>query len=103
MIFRENSHSELNSHGTTIVAVRKNSKVCIAGDGQVTLGQTIIKGSARKVRRLSPGGEEVIAGFAGSTADAFTLLERLEEKLESNPGQLTRSAIALAKDWRTDK
>ena len=103
MNLRENKHSNLTLHGTTIVAVRKNSKVCIVGDGQVTLGQTILKGSARKVRRLSPGGEEVIVGFAGSTADAFTLLERLEEKLESNPGQLTRSAIALAKDWRTDK
>ena len=90
-------------HGTTIVAVRKNKKVCVAGDGQVSLGQTIIKGSARKVRRLSPGGKEVVAGFAGSTADALTLLERLERKLESNPGQLTRAAIELAKDWRTDK
>ena len=92
-----------NLHGTTIVAVRKNNKVCVVGDGQVTLGQTIMKGSARKVRRLAPGGEEVVVGFAGSTADAFTLLERLETKLESNPGQLTRAAIELAKDWRTDK
>lgn len=90
-------------HGTTIVAVRKNNKVCIAGDGQVSLGQTVIKSSAKKVRRLSPGGKEVLAGFAGSTADAFTLLERLETKLEANPGQLTRAAIDLAKDWRTDK
>ncbi len=90
-------------HGTTIVAVRKNKKVCVAGDGQVSLGQTIIKGTAKKIRRLSPGGKDVIAGFAGSTADAFTLLERLERKLESNPGQLTRAAIELAKDWRTDK
>ena len=96
-------HHENNLHGTTIVAVRKNKKVCIAGDGQVSLGQTIMKGSARKVRRLSPGGEEVVVGFAGSTADAFTLLERLETKLESNPGQLTRAAIELAKEWRTDK
>lgn len=92
-----------NFHGTTIVAVRKNNKVSVAGDGQVSLGQTIIKGSARKVRRLAPGGREVIAGFAGSTADALTLLERLERKLESNPGQLTRAAIELAKDWRIDK
>ena len=90
-------------HGTTIVAVRKNKKVCIAADGQVSLGQTIIKGSAKKIRRLSPGGKEVVVGFAGSTADAFTLLERLERKLESNPGQLTRAAIELAKEWRTDK
>ena len=92
-----------NLHGTTIIAVRKNGHVCLAGDGQVSLGQTIIKGSAQKVRRLSPGGAEVIAGFAGSTADALTLLEKLEAKLESHPGQLTRAAIALAKDWRTDK
>ena len=97
------NYHENNLHGTTIVAVRKNKKVCVAGDGQVSLGQTIMKGSARKVRRLSPGGEEVVVGFAGSTADAFTLLERLETKLESNPGQLTRAAIELAKDWRTDK
>jgi ATP-dependent HslUV protease subunit HslV len=98
-----NDNSETNLHGTTIIAVRKNKKVCVAGDGQVSLGQTIMKGSARKVRRLSPGGEEVVVGFAGSTADAFTLLERLETKLESNTGQLTRAAIELAKDWRTDK
>ena len=90
-------------HGTTILGVRKNGRVCLAGDGQVSLGQTIIKGSARKVRRLSPGGKEVIAGFAGSTADALTLLEKLETKLESTPGQLTRAAIELAKEWRTDK
>lgn len=92
-----------NLHGTTIIAVRKNNRVTIAGDGQVSLGQTIVKGSARKVRKLSPGGSDVIAGFAGSTADSFTLLERLESKLESNPGQLARAAIELAKDWRTDK
>src|SRR6056297_1925619 len=90
-------------HGTTIVAVRKDGKVVIAGDGQVTLGQTVIKGTARKVRRISPGGHDVICGFAGSTADAFTLLERLEKKLESTPGQLQRAAVDLAKDWRTDK
>ena len=75
----------------------------IAGDGQVSLGQTVIKGSARKVRRLSPGGHDVVCGFAGSTADAFTLLERLEAKLEATPGQLARASVELAKDWRTDK
>ncbi|MGR3756908.1 MAG: ATP-dependent protease subunit HslV [Tranquillimonas sp.] len=90
-------------HGTTIVAVRKGGQVVVAGDGQVSLGQTVIKGTARKVRRLSPGGAEIVAGFAGSTADAFTLLERLEKKLEATPGQLQRAAVELAKDWRTDK
>ena len=90
-------------HGTTIIGVRKGGQVVIAGDGQVSLGQTVIKGTARKVRRLSPAGTEIIAGFAGSTADAFTLLERLESKLESTPGQLARAAVELAKDWRTDK
>ena len=90
-------------HGTTIVGIRKGGKVVIAGDGQVSLGQTVIKGTARKVRRLSPGGMDVVAGFAGSTADAFTLLERLEAKLEATPGQLARAAVELAKDWRTDK
>ena len=90
-------------HGTTIVGVRKNGEVVIAGDGQVSLGQTVIKGSAKKVRRLSPGGQDVVCGFAGSTADAFTLLERLESKLEATPGQLLRACVELAKDWRTDK
>ncbi|MCG7520394.1 ATP-dependent protease subunit HslV [Ruegeria sp. Ofav3-42] len=90
-------------HGTTIIGVKKGGQVVIAGDGQVSLGQTVIKGTARKVRRLSPGGFEVVAGFAGSTADAFTLLERLEAKLESTPGQLARASVELAKDWRTDK
>jgi ATP-dependent HslUV protease subunit HslV len=90
-------------HGTTIIGVAKGGRVVIAGDGQVSLGQTVIKGTARKVRRLSPGGRDVIAGFAGSTADAFTLLERLESKLEARPGQLDRAAVELAKDWRTDK
>lgn len=90
-------------HGTTIIGVRKGGQVVIAGDGQVSLGDTVIKGTARKVRRLSPGGYDVIAGFAGSTADAFTLLERLEAKLESTPGQLARASVELAKDWRTDK
>ena len=90
-------------HGTTIIGVRKDGEVVIAGDGQVSLGQTVIKGSAKKVRRLSPGGQDVVCGFAGSTADAFTLLERLESKLEATPGQLLRACVELAKDWRTDK
>ncbi len=90
-------------HGTTIIGVRKGGEVVIAGDGQVSLGQTVIKGTAKKVRRLSPGGYDVVAGFAGSTADAFTLLERLEAKLEATPGQLARASVELAKDWRTDK
>ena len=90
-------------HGTTIIGVRKAGKVVVAGDGQVSLGQTVIKGTARKVRRLSPGGQPVLCGFAGSTADAFTLLERLEKKLEAAPGQLQRAAVELAKDWRTDR
>lgn len=90
-------------HGTTIIGVKKDGKVVIAGDGQVSLGATVIKGTARKVRRLSPGGHDVVAGFAGSTADAFTLLERLEAKLEATPGQLARASVELAKDWRTDK
>jgi ATP-dependent HslUV protease subunit HslV len=90
-------------HGTTIIGVKKGDEVVIAGDGQVSLGQTVVKGTARKVRRLSPGGFEVVAGFAGSTADAFTLLERLEAKLEATPGQLARASVELAKDWRTDK
>ena len=90
-------------HGTTIIGVRKGGTVVIAGDGQVSLGQTVIKGTARKVRRISPGGSDVLVGFAGSTADAFTLLERLEQKLEAAPGQLQRGCVELAKDWRTDK
>src|SRR6056297_2686824 len=90
-------------HGTTIIGVRKGGEVVIAGDGQVSLGNTVIKGTARKVRRLSPGGYDVVVGFAGSTADAFTLLERLETKLEAMPGQLARASVELAKDWRTDK
>jgi ATP-dependent HslUV protease subunit HslV len=88
-------------HATTIVSVRKEGKVVIAGDGQVSLGQTVIKHNARKVRNLSKG--EVICGFAGATADAFTLLERLEAKLEQYPGQLMRAAVELAKDWRMDR
>ena len=88
-------------HGTTILAVRKDGRVVIAGDGQVSLGNTVIKANARKVRRLADG--SVIAGFAGATADAFTLFERLEGKLEQYPGQLTRACVELAKDWRTDR
>ena len=90
-------------HGTTIIGVRKGRQVVVAGDGQVSLGPTVIKGTAKKVRRLSPGGNDVVVGFAGSTADAFTLLERLESKLEATPGQLARASVELAKDWRTDK
>lgn len=88
-------------HGTTIVTVRKNGRAVIAGDGQVSAGQTIMKGNARKVRRLAEG--KVIAGFAGATADAMTLIERLEQKLERFPAQLARSCVELAKDWRTDR
>lgn len=88
-------------HGTTIVSVRKGGKVVIAGDGQVSMGQTVMKPNAKKVRPLGDG--RVIAGFAGATADAFTLFERLERKLEQFNGQLMRSAVELAKDWRTDK
>jgi ATP-dependent HslUV protease, peptidase subunit HslV len=88
-------------HGTTILAVRKGNRVVVAGDGQVSLGQTVIKGNAKKVRRLGDG--SVIGGFAGATADAFTLFERLEAKLERYPGQLTRACVELAKDWRTDR
>lgn len=88
-------------HGTTIVSVRKDGKVVVAGDGQVSLGNTVIKHTARKVRRLADG--KVIAGFAGATADAFTLFERLEAKLEQYPDQLMRACVELAKDWRTDR
>ena len=88
-------------HGTTIIMVRKRGRTVIGGDGQVSIGQTIIKGNARKVRRLAKG--DVIGGFAGATADAFTLFERLEAKLEQYPGQLTRACVELAKDWRTDR
>lgn len=95
-------HSDPNVwYGTTIVAVRKGGKVVLAGDGQVTLGATVIKHTARKVRPLGKG--DVVAGFAGATADAFTLFERLEAKLEQYPGQLTRACVELAKDWRTDR
>ncbi len=88
-------------HGTTILTVRKNGIVAVGGDGQVSIGQTIIKANAKKVRRLGKG--DVIGGFAGATADAFTLFERLETKLEQYPGQLLRAAVELAKDWRTDR
>jgi ATP-dependent HslUV protease subunit HslV len=88
-------------HGTTILSVRKGGKVVIAGDGQVTLGNTVLKAGAKKVRRLGNG--KILAGFAGATADAFTLFERLENKLERFPGQLTRASVELAKDWRTDR
>ncbi len=88
-------------HGTTILSVRKGGKVVIAGDGQVTLGQTVVKSNARKVRRLGDG--SVIAGFAGATADAFALFERLEGRLEQHPGQLARACVEMAKDWRTDR
>lgn len=88
-------------HGTTILSVRKNGKSVIGADGQVSLGSTVIKASAKKLRILANG--TILAGFAGATADAFTLFERLEEKLEKHPGQLTRAAVELAKDWRTDK
>src|SRR6187431_2726517 len=88
-------------HGTTILTVRKGGKVVLGGDGPVPIGQTIIKSNAKKVRRLGKG--DVIGGFAGATADAFTLFERLESKLEQYPGQLTRAAVELAKDWRTDR
>ncbi len=87
--------------GTTVLSVRKGGQVVVAGDGQVTLGNTVIKANARKVRRLGKG--EVIAGFAGATADALTLFERLEAKLETYPGQLTRACVELAKDWRMDR
>ena len=88
-------------HGTTILSVRKGGTVVIGGDGQVSIGQTVVKANARKVRRLAKG--DVIGGFAGATADAFTLFERLEAKLEQYPGQLMRAAVELAKDWRTDR
>ncbi|MGV6876102.1 ATP-dependent protease subunit HslV [Pseudochelatococcus sp. B33] len=88
-------------HATTILMVRKGGRVVMGGDGQVSLGQTVVKGNARKVRRLAKG--SVVCGFAGATADAFTLFERLEAKLEQYPGQLTRACVELAKDWRTDR
>jgi ATP-dependent HslUV protease subunit HslV len=95
-------HNNPNTmYGTTVVAIRRDGQLVIAADGQVSLGPTILKGNARKVRKLA--GDKVLAGFAGATADAFTLLERLETKLEQYPTQLTRACVELAKDWRTDK
>ncbi|MGG6428613.1 ATP-dependent protease subunit HslV [Acetobacter ghanensis] len=96
------SHDPVGWHGTTILCVRRGAQVAMAGDGQVTLGSTVIKGNARKVRRIGPSGT-ILAGFAGATADAFTLLERLEAKLERYPNQLERACVELAKDWRTDR
>ncbi len=97
----QNPNDPVGWHGTTILCVRRDGKVAMAGDGQVSLGQTVIKGNARKVRRIGNG--SVLAGFAGTTADAFTLLERLEAKLERFPNQLERACVELAKDWRTDR
>ena len=93
--------SDQTWHGTTILSLRKDGKVVIAGDGQVSFGQTVLKSNAKKLRRL--GGGTVLAGFAGATADALTLFERLEAKLEQYPGQLSRACVELAKDWRTDR
>ena len=95
------SHGLVQWHGTTIIGVKRGGKTVIAGDGQVSMGNTVMKPNAKKVRRLGDG--SVIAGFAGATADAFTLFERLEKKLEQHRGQLMRAAVELAKDWRTDK
>lgn len=101
------SHGLIQWHGTTIIGVRKGGKTVIAGDGQVSMGNTVMKPNARKVRRIGASDEigrgKVIAGFAGATADAFTLFDRLEKKLEQHHGQLMRAAVELAKDWRTDK
>ena len=101
MTDQHSSHGLIQWHGTTIIGVKKNGKTVIAGDGQVSMGNTVMKPNAKKVRRLGDG--SVIAGFAGATADAFTLFERLEKKLEAHRGQLLRAAVELAKDWRTDK
>jgi len=95
------AHDPIQWHGTTILSVRKNGRVVVAGDGQVSFGQTVMKANAKKVRTLSDG--EVLTGFAGATADAFTLFERLEGKLEKHQGQLTRACVEMAKDWRTDR
>ncbi|MEE4201780.1 ATP-dependent protease subunit HslV [Erythrobacter sp.] len=96
------SHGLTQWHGTTIIGVKRGDNIVIAGDGQVSMGNTVMKPNARKVRRIGDGGK-VVAGFAGATADAFTLFERLEKKLEQYSGQLLRAAVELAKDWRTDK
>ncbi|WP_029334948.1 ATP-dependent protease subunit HslV [Komagataeibacter europaeus] len=100
--YHSSPHDPVGWHGTTILCVRRDGQVAMAGDGQVTLGATVIKGNARKVRRIGPSGQ-ILAGFAGATADAFTLLERLENKLERYPNQLERACVELAKDWRTDR
>ncbi|EGG75423.1 ATP-dependent protease subunit HslV [Gluconacetobacter sp. SXCC-1] len=100
--YHSSPHDPVGWHGTTILCVRRGGQVAMAGDGQVTLGATVIKGNARKVRRIGPTGQ-ILAGFAGATADAFTLLERLENKLERYPNQLERACVELAKDWRTDR
>src|ERR1700742_4370513 len=97
----ESAHGHDSWHATTIIMVKKDGRTVIGGDGQVSIGQTIVKGNAKKVRRLAKG--EVIGGFAGATADAFTLFDRLEAKLEQYPGQLLRACVELAKDWRTDR
>ncbi|MEL7445539.1 MAG: ATP-dependent protease subunit HslV [Pseudomonadota bacterium] len=102
MTEQNSSHGLTQWHGTTIVGVKRDGKTVIAGDGQVSMGNTVMKPNARKVRRIGEGGK-VVAGFAGATADAFTLFERLEKKLEQYSGQLLRAAVELAKDWRTDK
>ncbi|GAN92048.1 ATP-dependent protease subunit HslV [Gluconobacter thailandicus F149-1 = NBRC 100600] len=102
MSYQTTPHDPVGWHGTTILCVRRDGQVAMAGDGQVSLGATVIKGNARKVRRIGPHGK-ILAGFAGATADAFTLLERLEAKLERYPGQLERACVELAKDWRTDR
>lgn len=99
---QNDSHGLIQWHGTTIVGIKRGDKTVIAGDGQVSMGNTVMKPNARKVRRIGEGGK-VVAGFAGATADAFTLFERLEKKLEQYSGQLMRAAVELAKDWRTDK
>ncbi|QJE71729.1 ATP-dependent protease subunit HslV [Aerophototrophica crusticola] len=101
MSYPHQPHDPIQWHGTTIICVRKGGQVVIAGDGQVSMGQTVMKSNAKKVRRLAGG--SVMAGFAGATADAFALFERLEAKLEQHPGQLTRAAVEMAKDWRTDR
>ena len=100
--FQATGHDPIGWHGTTILCVRNASGVTMAGDGQVTMGQTVVKGNARKVRRIGPD-NTILSGFAGATADAFTLLERLESKLDRYPGQLERACVELAKDWRTDR
>ncbi|WP_275588943.1 ATP-dependent protease subunit HslV [Croceicoccus hydrothermalis] len=102
----DEAHGLVPWHGTTIIGVKRGNRTIVAGDGQVSMGNTVMKPNARKVRRIGEGGPEkgkVIAGFAGATADAFTLFERLERKLEQYRGQLMRAAVELAKDWRTDK